>query len=445
MRAIFVACLLVAPGVAFVSTGRQRVRSPSLGYRELDVNDDDTSLLQIQAKAPPFYKVHEVLGPKETQSATAMNEKLIDAVAVNQAVILGIGTAITSLLILLAKGPFAFGNLQEIMEWSHQRYPMDIWIMGWTWQRIAEGVLGALPLLALSRYIEKSDDRTYANINFATIAMSMTLFGRRKAPPDQFRPPELRGTTMPTTPSEIALGRALGISLITGYCEEIVFRREVPAALSLFIPSVPVVLLLQAIIFGLGHLSPGARVGENAVLLGLQTANGLGFGIIYLLAGGDIVPCMIAHALYDFVTFFKTWQDANDQLEYAESKYATPLPRNVEREAQALIRTLYGSKEADRVYFAIKRLFYTFDFDKNESLSRTEVRKGIAYLSLERAGTPPPEEAVDRAFAAVLGSRGREAGSPSGDRLSLPDFVRLYVLLFQTKQGGPPLGFLRSQ
>jgi Ca2+-binding EF-hand superfamily protein len=66
----------------------------------------------------------------------------------------------------------------------------------------------------------------------------------------------------------------------------------------------------------------------------------------------------------------------------------------------------------------MKRMFYLFDIDKNETLSLSEVRKGIAYMAIERkVGLPPPQANVDRLFAAV---------APQGEsRLTFPDFLRL--------------------
>lgn len=280
--------------------------------------------------------------------------------------------------------------------------------------------------------------RAFANVNFSTIVMSLTLFGRRSAPPPEFVPLEQRGTQFVTTQSSDAALMSLYLSIVTGFCEETVFRRELPALLvQLTGGNVSLALLGQALLFGLGHGNPGSPAAENAIVMGLQTFNGLGFGLLYVASGGDIVPCILAHALYDFVTFFKTWMDANGQIEYSETMFRKPLPPDEERKLQQLIRAAAAGKNVDpRVYPTIKRLFYTFDFDKNESLSLSEVRKGIAYMALERAGTPPPQEQVDALFRAVVQARDPtiDAATPR-DRLSLSDFFRLYSAMMQ--QRGP--------
>jgi hypothetical protein len=154
--------------------------------------------------------------------------------------------------------------------------------------------------------------------------------------------------------------------------------------------------------------------------LGLQTTNGLGFGLIYFLSGGDLVACIIAHAAYDFVTFFNTWRTANDQIEYAQLMANKPMSPEIEKEA----RKAYPQIDAS-LFQSLKSIFYTFDFDKNETLSLSEVRKGIAYLNIERSVAPPPQDTIDRAFESAIKARDYD-GPPS--RLTFPDFLRLVYM-----------------
>jgi hypothetical protein len=220
---------------------------------------------------------------------------------------------------------------------------------------------------------------------------------------------------------------------------ESVFRRFVPAVIASSTGGNTLLAYLgQAVLFGLGHSNPKSPSGENAIVVGLQLFNGLGFGLLYLLSGGDLVPCVVAHALYDFVTFFGTWTSSNGQLEYAERMYAEPLAPEVEVQVQQLLSRassgLPGRRGLDpKLYRVVKRLFFVFDFDRNKTLSLSEVRKGVAYMALERAGTPPPTEQVDAMFRAAVQMREeqdrlqqRSAGAGE-DRLSFPDFLRLYL------------------
>lgn len=195
---------------------------------------------------------------------------------------------------------------------------------------------------------------------------------------------------------------------------------EVPSLLHHYLDNGGSFLLLplfgQAVLFALGHSQPRTGIQENAVVVALQLVNGIWFGLIYVLTGGDLVPCMVAHAVYDFIVFFKTWWDTNGQIEYAESMWLTPLPSNVQRDVDIMILNGMDPKIFNRV----KRLFYTFDFDKNKSLSRSEVRKGFSYLALEKAGTPPPQEQVDALFEKFTSVADKS-------RPTLTDFLRLYT------------------
>jgi hypothetical protein len=249
--------------------------------------------------------------------------------------------------------------------------------------------------------------------------MVMTLFGRRTVPPNL--PPAIK-SQFPTTKTSDVLFQSFLLSTTTGFCEESVFRRLLPAQIALKLgttnPIIP--YLISSVIFGLGHVQPNNKPVENGVLLGLQTINGLGFGLIYLLTRGDLVACIIAHAAYDFVTFFNTWRTANDQIEYAQSMASKPLSPEIEKEA----RKAYPQIDAS-LFQILKSLFYIFDFDKNESLSLSEVRKGIAYLNIDRSVPPPPQEAIDRAFESAIKARDYD-GPPS--RLTFPDFLRLVYM-----------------
>lgn len=53
----------------------------------------------------------------------------------------------------------------------------------------------------------------------------------------------------------------------------------------------------QAVFFALGHTSPNVSIEENGTVASIQFLNGLWAGTLYLLVGGDIVPCIISHAV----------------------------------------------------------------------------------------------------------------------------------------------------
>jgi membrane protease YdiL (CAAX protease family) len=395
-----------------------------LFYRELSEDDNETTMLQTQTRTPPGFKMRQALARQQMQRTppkNAMNQMLLRALKLNQYLILALATASTAAFLFATQGGMdAFSHLNELLRWTGEG--PSIFDLTVTPERLAWGVGGALPMLGLSNLIENSDKRVFANINFSTIVMTMTLFGRRSLPPPEFIPPKFRGMKIPTTKTTEVLLQSFSMSFITGFCEETVFRRLVPSGLALqFGGGVFLPLIGQAVLFGLGHISPMGLVEENVIVGGLQVINGLAFGLIYLLSGGDLVPCIIAHTLYDFVTFFKTWSDANAQVEYANAMVDQPLPAAVEQE----VRRLLGSRRMDPDLFRrMKHVFFTFDFDKNQTLTLSEVRKGIAYSYLAVAkGTPPPESEIDRVFNETI--RARKDGDTT-PRLNFADFLRLY-------------------
>lgn len=416
-------CTCVPRGVPAVIRHRQQPRT-SLSrrwYRELDQDDDDDALRKVQTRAPPGFDVKEnlaKLNQGDEGPSSGLNILLIRALLINQGLILTIATVISLVMLFTTDGFDALSRVNEIFQWSGTG-DINLWL---TPNRLLIGAVAAVPIVAFGNLVEESDQRIFANINFSTITMVLTLFGRRTKPPDAFLPPNAlrRGANYRTTSTMEALVMSFVLSTITGFCEETVFRMEVPALIHHYFdvgdsfPFLP--LFGQAVLFALGHSQPRTSVQENSVVVALQLVNGVWFGLVYILAGGDLVPCMVAHAVYDFVVFFKTWWDANGQIEYAESMWLAPLPNNIQRDVDIML--LRGMDP--KIFNRVKRLFYTFDFDKNKSLSKSEVRKGFSYLALERAGTPPPQNQID-----VLFDNFTSAADKS--RLTFSDFLRLYT------------------
>lgn len=401
--------------------------STALFYRVLTQDDDEAAMFKVQTRAPLGYDMKEAL--KQPSTATGLNLKLIQALLLNQGLIFGLASLIAAALLVSQYGFSAFMDLDEFLRWSGEG--PHIWNLFPSPERLVWGFGGAIPLLAVSTLIENSDQRPFHNVNFSTIQMCMTLFGRRSQPPPAFVPEQLKGSTFPTTKTADALIQSCVLASVTGTCEETVFRRYIPSfLLKYFGGNLPLAYLGQAALFGLGHAQPGVPLAENAIVVGLQFFNGLGFGLIYILSGGDILPCIIAHAVYDFVTFFKTWVDANNQIEYAETMSLQPLPTNMDLEVQRALKST-PAKIDPKVFNTIKRLFFTFDFDKNKTLSLSEVRKGLSYMAIERgAGQPPPQAAIDRLFAYAIESRDPStAAAGRSDRLGFGDFMRLYAAM----------------
>jgi len=406
-----------------------------LKYRVLDEQDKDSdpTAIKLLARAPPNFKMQKVLEDSTARQNvarvkpnSAINTPLIKALRANQYGLLALATVVSAVILLVTQGPEVFSHLDQVLKWTGEG--SGVFEFRLTPDALLLGIGSAMPMLALSNLIESSDKRVFTNLNFSTIILCMTLFGRRTLPPAEFLPPKYRSVDLPTTKNWQVLVEAFTLSSITGYCEEAIFRRQVPAVLAqIFTGNLWIPFFGQALLFGLGHMNPSQKPTENAVMVALQTINGLALGLILLLSGGQLVVPMIAHATYDFVTFFKTWNDANTQLEYAEEKYKEPLPPDVEQEVQIVLRSNPEMKDA-RVLNTLKRLFYTFDYDKNKSLTLSEVKKGLMYFALEKhAKSLPSEKEIERAFASTVQSR-QATGVPK-DRLRFPDFLRLYSSL----------------
>jgi len=453
-----------ATPLSFAKTAPSAASPTALRYRPLDQRDakqdegaDETTasaMLKIQTRAPPGFDMKSALA--ETDGAvdvqkmpkTGMNTALIRALLLNQGFILSVAVCGFAAALVSTSGFDALNNLDAVVSWSGLENQMNGAVIDFgSWNSLAWGGIGAVPLLALSNRIENSDRREFANINFSTIVMAMTLFGRRR----QKQPVDETMAMIPTTtPLDVGIQSAI-ISTVTGICEETVFRSLVPSILMIKTGgNLAVTVFGQAFLFALGHLQVGGAssttLAENGIVAGLQLANGLGFGLLYLASGGDLYTCIVAHAIYDFVTFFKTWMDANSQLDYAERMSQQPLDPEVERQVRGLLRSSPqlsqrrvgpDKKTSTTMFDAIKRLFYLFDFDKNQTLSLSEVRKGIAYMALERAGTPPPQKQIDFLFDEVVRER-REAGAvgrQQRDRLRLLDFILLYSRMANLRRG----------
>jgi len=182
------------------------------------------------------------------------------------------------------------------------------------------GVLGSLPPILMGAAIDRSDDYRFAKPNFSTIYMVVTLFGKRAIPQSDTEDKSCTeyskvATLYPHTSSfDVILWSAI-ISLITGISEELIFRCIIPAILnSVFLSNIYLVYFVQAILFALGHTSLRVSFQENAVVGGFQFINGLWFGGIFLLSNGDVLPCIVAHAVRKLLVRIRSCNLTNSLL-----------------------------------------------------------------------------------------------------------------------------------
>jgi EF-hand domain pair len=116
--------------------------------------------------------------------------------------------------------------------------------------------------------------------------------------------------------------------------------------------------------------------------------------------------------------FYNTWATANGQIEYADRKYQEDLDVAIMSKTKAMLSRLGAAKIQPQLLNRLKRLFFTFDTDRNLTLSRSEVRRGLAYMAVEQSRSPPPEQVIDQAFELVDEDR--------NERVDFAEFVNLY-------------------
>ena len=100
------------------------------------------------------------------------------------------------------------------------------------------------------------------------------------------------GFLLPKTWSESAIW--IAVSITAGVCEEIVYRGYLQRQLWSFTKSLPAALLLQAVIFGLGHIYQGWKPALVTAIYGLV------FGLVAAWRR-SIIPSAIAHAAVDIL------------------------------------------------------------------------------------------------------------------------------------------------
>lgn len=343
---------------------------------------------------------------------------LIRSIWYNQAIILLFASSAAAAASLLFGGdsPFDFSSLQ----WAESQNFHSLFDWNVTPLRLLEGVVATIPLVGLGNLVEKSDDRDASHVNFATTNMVIGLFGRRKSVSE----PDATG-------SELVMMLSLAIALSTGLSEELVFRGYAPIALGSISHSIPFALIGQAVLFAFAHISPTSSSGQNKVVGGLQFLNGLWYGLVYQLTGGDILPCVIAHMLYDMHVLCETWHVINVQMDYTQEAYQNKLNHNEEVAIQEIQDKAGPALNTETLNFA-RRFFYAFDSQHRGSLSLHDVQRAVSYAFLKDQVSPEPEK-VEQTFTETLNARDASfVGAPT-NRLGVSEFLRV---LFTLKSNG---------
>jgi membrane protease YdiL (CAAX protease family) len=109
------------------------------------------------------------------------------------------------------------------------------------------------------------------------------------------RPNASLGALLPQTPAERAVWVVVALS--TGFCEEVVYRGYLLAALSRWFRSVTPGVIAQSVLFGLAHLERGPRAAMAIAFYGLLLGSLRQFR-------GSLLPGIICHVIVDLAGGF---------------------------------------------------------------------------------------------------------------------------------------------
>mmetsp|Transcript_16760 Transcript_16760/g.34537 ORF Transcript_16760/g.34537 Transcript_16760/m.34537 type:complete len:413 (-) Transcript_16760:2450-3688(-) len=242
------------------------------------------------------------------------------------------------------------------------------------------GVLGVIPLVALSRAIETSESPLVSGLNLSTNMAVLRLFG-------------------PTSQPILAFFASLLMAASTGLVEETLFRgQSLPFfAVTYGNGDVWVGVFLSTLLFAVLHTNPLAffkgkeAFVDNSALLLLQMINGGIFALLYLFTGNLVVP-IISHTLYDLYIFYKTHLvDVAGQMEYAKEEALMPIC------SSNRIEEKYVTKYGEEWLKEMKESFYLMDTNRDGELSRKELRIALySYgINLSKLESEEIKEAAD--------------------------------------------------
>lgn len=400
--------------------------------------DDDLSSQVVEKPSVSRTPNSHVQNQNKSEKASAISMRLINSIWFNQVTLFLLATLVAIISSCFGPTPSDLSGLH----WNNGGGDLTAFhsLFDWqpTWFRVAEGILATIPMVTLGCMVENSDDRDASQVNFSTTNMVISLFGRRKS---VFEPAG-------SASLQVMLLSA-GIALSTGISEELIFRGYIPTAISSLTHSLPLALLGQAILFSLGHISPKVRLGENRVVGSLQVVNGLWYGFVYLMTGGDILPCIVAHILYDMHILCETWTFINNQMDYTQKASQGPLDGNEQRAIHQLEEGEGAVLNTETVNF-VRLFFFAFDYDHVGSLSVSDCQRAVSYAFMNDKVVPTPSTVADlfrqiqqirlhQPIEATIGSGGSATAMAStrtsSDRLSFPEFLHMMLILRSSASG----------
>jgi membrane protease YdiL (CAAX protease family) len=456
-------------------------------YRHRHADDDhhtETHTTAASSSSTSSSNPDREPAPPELQSQTqssgqgAMNLQMIQNLCASQGVILVLTTAVAA--VSLHYTPHA--DWSTVWNWSplvstsisassYATAASSSAVLSNMIAHLWQGVAAAFPLIGLETYMKHQSqvwsDRSANRVHFATTNMVVTLFGRRrtslaaaaaaaasKLPNKDGNDNEHVASTGTGTGTEQATATTFQVTAwsvlvttLTAVSEEIVFRGYLSAAVMALTGSWAAAWLGPAALFGAGHAHAGSTFGENKIVTGFQTVNGLWYGLVYMCTG-SLVPGIMAHLLYDTHVLVAAWHDVNEQMDWTEAAYPTALSVGEQADITK-IQTMSGDALTTETLNFCRRFFYAFDHDHVKSLSLVNVQQAVSYAFLQDKVAPSTDQVQDM-FAMVLDERNdprrHDDDDPAADavtaqddlpadRLRLTEFLRLlFALRAQTYQ-----------
>ncbi len=89
-----------------------------------------------------------------------------------------------------------------------------------------------------------------------------------------------------------------------------------------------------------------------------------------------------------------------------------------------------GVQIDDEIFELFKRVFYIMDTNKNGTISRSEVQRGISYLDIEGIIIAPSQKTINTIFDGCITMRDTnsiEVNRSIEDELRFSDFIRLLL------------------
>ena len=212
-------------------------------------------------------------------------------------------TVVFIAVVLLFAGLAAHSQMSMVAK--HGRIPTYVMTMAWEWILVGYVIWGArkrgatLHDLTGGKWGSPTDALIDVAIAIGFWLVSVVILGGISYALGLTRPEQMEAARrqifplLPQSREEIALW--LAVSATAGICEELLFRGYLQKQFAAATQSVAWGVLLQAVVFGVGHAYQG---GRRIILIAIYGAM---FGILAALKK-SVRPGMLAHTLQDSLT-----------------------------------------------------------------------------------------------------------------------------------------------